>query len=106
MKKNLLRVFFYFNFSTLCFAQITKYCKDPSTNNEFEIVNIKVVCQPAKFSLKQNYPNLFNPTTTIRYSIHEDGNVQLKIYNSIGVPVRTLINKFEASGNYKVDFDA
>ena len=44
-------------------------------------------------TLEDNYPNPFNPTTTIKYSIAERGMVTLKIYNAAGQLVRTLINE-------------
>ncbi|MEJ2722137.1 MAG: T9SS type A sorting domain-containing protein, partial [bacterium] len=43
--------------------------------------------------LEDNYPNPFNPTTTIRYSIAEAGPVTLRIYNAVGQLVRTLVNE-------------
>jgi hypothetical protein len=47
-------------------------------------------------SLDDNYPNPFNPTTTIKYSIAERGQVSLKIYNAAGQLVRTLIDEEQA----------
>jgi len=47
-------------------------------------------------SLDDNYPNPFNPTTTIKYSIAEHGQVTLKIYNAAGQLVRTLIDEEQA----------
>jgi hypothetical protein len=44
-------------------------------------------------TLEDNYPNPFNPTTTIRYSIAEHGQVTLKIYNAAGQLVRTLVKE-------------
>jgi len=64
------------------------------------------ITAPTKFTLKQNYPNPFNPSTTIEYSIPQSGNVKLKIYNSIGEEITTLVNNYEEAGNYKIIFDA
>jgi hypothetical protein len=64
---------------------------------------------PLVFNLEQNYPNPFNPTTTIKYSIPNSGNstlVQLKIYNSLGQEVATLVNKNQSAGNYEIKFSA
>jgi len=67
---------------------------------------------PTKFTLSQNYPNPFNPSTTIKYSILGSvgtlraTSVQLKIYNTLGQEVSTLVNKVQSAGNYEVQFDA
>lgn len=62
---------------------------------------------PDNFSLSQNYPNPFNPTTTIEFSIVENSNVDLKIYNSLGEKVTELIsNAALEKGVYKMTFDA
>jgi len=47
-------------------------------------------------SLEDNYPNPFNPTTTIKYNIAERGHVSLKIYNAAGQLIRTLVNEDQA----------
>jgi hypothetical protein len=67
---------------------------------------------PASFTLYQNYPNPFNPTTTIRYAIpllrgDERGVfVTLKLYDLLGSEVRTILNEYQFSGNYEIEFDA
>ncbi len=58
------------------------------------------------FSLSQNYPNPFNPSTVIRYEIGETDFVTLKIYNSLGQEIKTLVNKEQNAGNYEVKFNA
>lgn len=58
------------------------------------------------YSLSQNYPNPFNPTTTIKYSILKASKVQLKIYNTLGLEVATLVNENKQSGDYEVEWDA
>lgn len=60
---------------------------------------------PAKFSLYNNYPNPFNPTTTITYNLPEAANVVLKIYNVLGKEVRTLLNTRQQPGTQSVVWD-
>ncbi len=58
------------------------------------------------YGLSQNYPNPFNPTTQINYSLQESNFVNLKVYNSIGELVSTLINEEKPAGSYSVSFNA
>jgi photosystem II stability/assembly factor-like uncharacterized protein len=58
------------------------------------------------FFLSQNFPNPFNPTTTIRFTISELRFTTLKIYNVLGREVATLINEEKPAGNYEVEFSA
>jgi hypothetical protein len=57
------------------------------------------------FSLSQNYPNPFNPATEITYSLKRESNVMIKIYDTSGREVQTLVNERKPSGTYKVIFD-
>ena len=77
------------------------------TRQILHAVNVEISnTVPEGYTLFQNYPNPFNPTTTIKYSIPSDGNVNLKIYNSAGEEVSTLINEFKTAGNHKISFNA
>ena len=60
---------------------------------------------PVDYILDQNFPNPFNPSTTIRFSIPETDFVSLKIYNSIGEKVAELVNQILPAGNYHVDWN-
>jgi hypothetical protein len=61
---------------------------------------------PGEYSLEQNYPNPFNPQTTIKFSIPDAEFVTLKIYNSLGKEVATLISDNITPGNYTTTWDA
>ncbi|RCK77344.1 MAG: internalin-related protein [Ignavibacteriae bacterium] len=53
-----------------------------------------------------NYPNPFNPSTDITFSIEEAGNVKVTIYNSLGQVIRTLIDGYYTEGSYNINFNA
>jgi hypothetical protein len=61
---------------------------------------------PSEYALEQNFPNPFNPSTTIRYALPGSSNVTLKIYDMLGNEVRTVVNEFKHAGTYSVNFDA
>ncbi|HEY5122536.1 MAG TPA: T9SS type A sorting domain-containing protein [Ignavibacteria bacterium] len=60
----------------------------------------------SNYKLFQNYPNPFNPSTTIKFTLPRFGFVTLKVYNSIGKEIVTLISKSLSAGEYIVNFDA
>jgi len=62
--------------------------------------------KPESFELSQNYPNPFNPTTEIRFALPEDSRVQLKLYNTLGQEVLTLLDNDAPAGNHTVNLDA
>jgi flagellar hook assembly protein FlgD len=57
---------------------------------------------PMVTKLSGNYPNPFNPETTINFSTKEDGNVRIDIYNIKGQRVTTLVNEHMKADNHKV----
>ncbi len=59
---------------------------------------------PVSFKLEQNYPNPFNPQTHIKYDVAKTGPVNLSVYNVAGQRIRTLVNKVQERGNYRVTF--
>ncbi|MEK7262904.1 MAG: T9SS type A sorting domain-containing protein, partial [Bacteroidota bacterium] len=61
---------------------------------------------PKEFSLEQNFPNPFNPTTTIKFALPVDANVTMKVFNSAGQEVAVLVNGFREAGFYEIKLDA
>ena len=61
---------------------------------------------PAEFKLYQNYPNPFNPTTVIKYTIPEEGRVQLIVYNCIGEEISVLVNSSQGPGEHSIEFSS
>jgi hypothetical protein len=76
------------------------------TINELKIVNLKINSQSIEFSLKQNFPNPFNPTTVIGWQSPVDGRQTLKIYDILGKEISTLVDEFKPAGSYEIKFDA
>ena len=64
-----------------------------------------VVAAPSIYQLNQNFPNPFNPTTVITYQIPSAGQVSLKVYDSIGKLVTTLVDKIQEAGKFTINFD-
>jgi hypothetical protein len=57
---------------------------------------------PMVFALKPNYPNPFNPSTSIAYTLSESGHTRVSIYNTLGRLVVTLVDRFQSAGDYSV----
>jgi photosystem II stability/assembly factor-like uncharacterized protein len=58
------------------------------------------------YNLSQNFPNPFNPSTTIRYEIPQQSFVTIKIYDVLGNEIATLVNEEKPAGEYEVEFSA
>ncbi len=58
---------------------------------------------PSDFYLVQNYPNPWNPSTTIRYSLPQPGEVRLNLYNALGQHIGTLVSGFRQAGTNRVE---
>src|SRR4030095_589340 len=68
--------------------------------------NNNLTIAPEKFNLTQNFPNPFNPSTTIKYSVPVNSQVSLKVYNTTGQVVATLAEGMQDAGNYEISFNA
>jgi photosystem II stability/assembly factor-like uncharacterized protein len=78
---------------------IANYTPPTNVENENNIA-------PNSLVLEQNYPNPFNPSTTIKFSVPERSNTIIKVYNTVGSEVASLLNEVKQPGTYEVDFNA
>jgi glucose/arabinose dehydrogenase len=60
----------------------------------------------SNYELKQNFPNPFNPSTVIQYNVPEESNIQIVIYNSLGIQIDIIENGTEHSGFYEKTWNA
>jgi hypothetical protein len=71
------------------------------------LIEVEAGLMPRVFLLEQNYPNPFNPSTTIEFTLAEDGKTELKVFNVIGKEIKTLFKEEGKAGQlYKVNFNA
>ena len=82
---------------------------DPDLNSGYTRTTITDVAKdesqiPVGYLLHQNFPNPFNPTTTINYSIPQESFVIIKVYDVLGHEITTLVNGEKPAGNYEVKF--
>ena len=68
-------------------------------------VNNNNTSLPVSYKLEQNFPNPFNPTTTINYSIPKTSFVTLKVYNVLGNEVMSVVNEQQTANNYTYTLD-
>ena len=99
-----------------------KVLRESEDNARFEIANgliadpnqlsnpavvggvLEIQSTPTEFALLQNFPNPFNPETTIQYNLAESADVTLHIYNVVGQVVRTLVSERQSAGRYRVQW--
>jgi hypothetical protein len=72
----------------------------------FQTEEVEVSALPNEYALENNYPNPFNPTTTINFQLPQDGHAELAIYNMVGQKVATLISGQVNAGYHSVTWEA
>ncbi len=89
---------------------------DPDWHSQFGTINqesvkppstsASIVALPTEFSLSPNFPNPFNPSTTLSYGLPMDSRVILRIYNTLGQQVAELVNAEQSAGWYGLTWNA
>jgi len=82
------------------------YFLNVNQNGVITAVNNLVTQEPTTFKLFNNYPNPFNPITTIEFDVPKQSQVKLQIFNILGQKVATLVNDEYRTGRYKLQFNA
>jgi hypothetical protein len=82
-------------------SRLMRFVKGATAVNDKPVSSI-----PGTYELFQNYPNPFNPNTTIAYTLSQYAIVELKVYDSLGREVKTLIHKVMPPGRHEATFDA
>jgi len=83
------------------FENLLPYLESNEDNN----YQINIGSNPTEYGL-DNYPNPFNPTTRISYSLPVTGLVKIVIYNTLGQQVRVLVNQEQEAGQYNIQWDS
>lgn len=100
--------FYTFSDRNLNPGEYTYRLKQTDFNGNFEFFNLNqevIINAASGFLLNQNYPNPFNPFTIISYQSAYSSNISIKIYDSQGKELKTLVNEMKNAGSYKVQFD-
>ncbi|MCK4297356.1 MAG: T9SS type A sorting domain-containing protein, partial [Candidatus Marinimicrobia bacterium] len=72
----------------------------------FPLIVMDASTPPDGFKLSQNFPNPFNPSTKITFSLKTKGHTTLTVYNTVGQLVATLVDETMGTGTYHATFDA
>jgi hypothetical protein len=100
-----------FSISNNQFCSPFPYCLEgfigsQDTSNCVQMKNQNVEISPIKYSLSQNHPNPFNPITSLRYDLPNDGLVNITIYDMMGRIVKTLVNGSQTAGHKSIQWNA
>ena len=78
----------------------------PGNPNDFPTSLDVLPGMPGKFELANNYPNPFNPATTIEFSIPEQSEVKIEVFDATGTLINELVNDYYSAGTYRARWNA
>lgn len=93
----------------IIYYSFNRYKVCPRTNSDWGATSVEIDHSPqipSSYALAQNYPNPFNPSTTIEFNLPKSEFVSVKVFNTLGQEVETLLNGEQAAGKYTLRFDA
>jgi hypothetical protein len=88
---------------TVLVTQVGRLMKASSESDD---ETVETAPLPTEYALHPNYPNPFNPSTTIVYDLPVDGFMKLEVFDGLGHRVSTLVDGYQAAGEYSAVFDA
>ncbi len=91
---------YFYKLESVDFKGKIAFCRIVSVSTNENVV------LPSQHILQQNFPNPFNPSTTIKYVLVKDTHVQLDIYNMLGDYITQLVNEEQGAGIYSLNWDA
>ncbi|MBN2412663.1 T9SS type A sorting domain-containing protein [candidate division KSB1 bacterium] len=91
---------YFYKLESVDFKGKVTYCRSVSVSTKANTV------VPVQHILQQNFPNPFNPSTTIKYTLVNDTHVQLDVYNMLGDFITQLVNENQGAGIYSLNWDA
>jgi hypothetical protein len=86
--------------------QLLSIVRIPLTGTRLTSVALTDNIMPTRFELNQNFPNPFNPSTTLRYGLPMDSRVKFHVYNVLGQQVAELVNAEQSAGWYQATWNA
>jgi hypothetical protein len=97
----------YFNSITVARENVQRVIQEYESNFASMTYSAPPPTNPiSDYVLYHNYPNPFNPATTIRYEMPQDGIVTIKLYDILGQEVTTILNEFQKADRYEVEFNS
>ena len=74
-----------------------------TTNGGVTFINEELIVEkPTDYHISNNYPNPFNPSTKIKYSLPQTSNVVIKVFDILGNEIETLVNEEKQTGTYEI----
>jgi len=93
------------NINVFTNVEVNKFYKAIEGQANLVGVSENNITSPAEYKLNQNFPNPFNPATKISFTLPKKDFASLKIYNSLGKEVNSLINEVKQAGYHEINFD-
>jgi hypothetical protein len=97
-------IYYYRAFAYI--VNVNSFYSNEDSANTSSPTNVENDLLPGEYFISQNYPNPFNPSTVIKYSIPEESNLRITIYNSLGKELGVLVDDTLQAGFYKEQWNA